>query len=767
VAIPWELLDNNPASVFIAAAGDNLYQLHNNGSIWRYTGPPVAGWELLDHNPATKQIAAADDELYDLHNNGRIWRTSGPAQLGQWEPVFELPNVAIHTHVLPNGKVLFWGRRDQPTGSMNEHECTPFIWDPTTGKLTPTPQPNRADGTKINLFCAGHAFLPDGRLLAVGGHLTDGDGLDQACVYDYRTNTWTALPVMNKGRWYPTATALADGAVLVSSGSYIENGRTIINDVPQIWDGHQWKPTAHFIGLPLYPRMHVTSNGQVFMSGTNAKTYLLDTDGSGTWIALPEPGGLRRNGDRQYAPSVMYDVGKVVYIGGGNDEGTDLPTAATEVIDLGADHPAWHEIAPMLFRRRQHNATILPDGSVLVTGGTEGPGFNDLSPGKPVHVAELWDPVTNQWKQLAAEDVDRCYHGTAVLLPDARVFSAGGGEFMVGNQPNDPRDSHRNGQIFHPPYLFQGERPVITSAPEEIEYGKTFTLEVSGPDVGKVSWIRLPSVTHAFDENQRINFLQFSLDGDGLVIVAPERPEICPPGHYMLFVLSKTGVPSVARIMRIGLPIGPHSGVSPAPTEARPYTELKGKTRTEERDEVVKARSRGARVTVGLTAKCPYGLGACWGGAYEALKKLARVAAVRPIANAEDSTAEVYLHDQSLPDLDSWPEQLARSANASYDFRGVEVTIAGSLLKRDGILQLTGPSFDAPVELRSLEQGVKLQWDYHARKVKDLTSDERDAYRELETRYQDLGGGDGSIRVTGPLTKTDTGWILYVRKFEG
>jgi hypothetical protein len=133
VAIPWELLDNNPASVFIAAAGDNLYQLHNNGSIWRYTGPPVAGWELLDHNPATKQIAAADDELYDLHNNGRIWRTSGPAQLGQWEPVFELPNVAIHTHVLPNGKVLFWGRRDQPTGSMNEHECTPFIWDPTTG----------------------------------------------------------------------------------------------------------------------------------------------------------------------------------------------------------------------------------------------------------------------------------------------------------------------------------------------------------------------------------------------------------------------------------------------------------------------------------------------------------------------------------------------------------------------------------------------------------------------------------------------------------
>src|SRR5918997_1626658 len=501
----WELLDNNPASVSIVAAGDNLYQLHNNGGIWRYTGPPVTGWERLDQNPATKQIAAAGNNLYQIHNNGRIWKYIGPpiiswelldnnpasvtitaagdnlyqlhrdgrirrasfgsAQLGRWDPVFELPNVALHTHVLPNGKVLFWGRRDHPTGSMHEHECTPFVWDPTTGQLTPTPQPTRADGTKVNLFCSGHAFLPDGRLLVAGGHLTDGDGLNQACIYDYRTNTWTAFPVMNQRRWYPTATTLADGTVLVSSGSYIENGMTIINDVPQIWDGQQWRPTVDFIGLPLYPHIHVAPDGQVFMSGSNARTYLLNTDGSGTWTPLPEPGGIRRNGERQYGPSVMYDAGKVIYIGGGNDGATDVPTAAAEVIDLGADPPAWREIASMRFPRRQHNATILADGSVLATGGTRGPGFNDLSPGSPVHVAELWDPVTEEWSELAAEDVDRCYHGTAVLLPDATVLSAGSGEFAVGDsEPNDPRDSHRNAQIFHPPYLFQGPRPEIASA---------------------------------------------------------------------------------------------------------------------------------------------------------------------------------------------------------------------------------------------------------------------------------------------------------------
>jgi galactose oxidase len=474
------------------------------------------------------------------------------AHLGRWDQVFELPNVAIHTHVLPNGKVLFWGRRDQPAGSMHEHECTPCIWDPKTGELTPTPQPKRADGTKVNLFCAGHVFLPDGRLLVVGGHITDGDGLDQACVYDYRTNTWTALPVMNERRWYPTVTALPDGTVLVSSGSYQDNGRVVINDVPQIWDGNQWTSAARFTGLPPYSCMHVAPGGQVFASLPDTRISMHSTNGQGGWTILPW---------RQDGPSVMYDTGKIVYMGGSNDGATDSPTAAARVIDLCAHPPACREIASMHFPRRQHNATILADGSVLVTGGTSGPCFNDLSPGKPVHVAELWEPVTEKWKKLAAEDVDRCYQGTAVLLPDATVLSAGSGEFTVGGEPNNPQDSHRNAQIFHPPYLFRGPRPEIVSAPGEIVYGETFPLGISGPDIGKITWLRLPSVTHSFDQGQRMNVLRFRRENGSVTVTAPERPEICPPGPYMLFVLSKAGVPSFARIVRISLPI---SGVTRA-----------------------------------------------------------------------------------------------------------------------------------------------------------------------------------------------------------
>ena len=124
----------------------------------------------------------------------------------------------------------------------------------------------------------------------------------------------------------------------------------------------------------------------------------------------------------------MYDVGKVVFIGGGST------TNIVETIDLNAAKPAWAVVAPMKFRRRQHNATLLPDGTVLVTGGSQGTGFDGLNPGEPIHTPELWDPAKGTWTQMASEAVDRCYHSTAVLLPDGRVFSGGGGEYAPNSQ---------------------------------------------------------------------------------------------------------------------------------------------------------------------------------------------------------------------------------------------------------------------------------------------------------------------------------------------
>jgi len=471
----------------------------------------------------------------------------------------------------------------------------------------------------------------------------------------------------------------------------------------------------------------------------------------------------------------MYDVGKVLYTGGGTEQTTRVPTAAAEIIDLTAANPAWRPTAAMHHPRRQHNATILPDGTVLVTGGTKGgggknPGFNDLTKGEPVHVAELWDPATGQWTELTAEEVDRCYHSTAILLPDATVLSAGGGEYRpdTTDTPNPPQDSHRDAQIYHPPYLFRGARPDLTSAPEEVTYGQSFTVGTPHPEeIGRVSWIRLSSVTHSFNMDQRISFLAFRIAGGGLTITAPEDADVCPPGHYMLFLLSKEKVPSIAKILRIAGSAGARRlAAVQAPRALEQAIPAEAQMSTTELDRAITSAATGTRAAVGLTSRCPYGLGACWGGAYEALQKLDGVQSVRPIANAEDSTADVYLHGDTLPDVERWAEQIARVANGSYDFRGVEVSVKATVRAQNGGLGLTGPVIDKPVVLAPLDQVEKVQFDRPTGRAKVATVDEHAAYQRLLARYQNAGTADLPARVTGPLRQAAGGWTLHVRAFE-
>ena len=203
-----------------------------------------------------------------------------PDKRGQWGDPFTLLNVGIHAHVLPTGLVLMWGRRDNPQQSLDTDPasplapglppappatCTPFLWNPANGNMTQTPQPTLNDGTtNANLFCSGHAFLPDGRLLVAGGHLADSHGLNQATIYDPTANTWTPTAVMNDGRWYPTAIALPSGSVLVLSGSYFDltQNQVVNNVIPQIWsDGNFTSIASMGAAFDLFPRMHVASTG--------------------------------------------------------------------------------------------------------------------------------------------------------------------------------------------------------------------------------------------------------------------------------------------------------------------------------------------------------------------------------------------------------------------------------------------------------------------------------------------------------------------------
>src|SRR4030095_2603005 len=124
-----------------------------------------------------------------------------PATVGRFSPVMPWPYEAIHAHLLATGKVLFWTRGDQSQ-----------LWNPATNAVTP------AAASGANIFCSGQPFLGNGQLLVAGGHVSNWVGLPNAYTYDALNNTWTRLPDMNNGRWYPTNTTLPNGDVLVISG---------------------------------------------------------------------------------------------------------------------------------------------------------------------------------------------------------------------------------------------------------------------------------------------------------------------------------------------------------------------------------------------------------------------------------------------------------------------------------------------------------------------------------------------------------------------
>jgi hypothetical protein len=488
------------------------------------------------------------------------------------------------------------------------------------------------------------------------------------------------------------------------------------------------------------------------------------------------PVAARAAAFRDYAPSVMYDVGKVIFIGGGLDGDTDLPTNIVEIIDLQAPNPTWVKSAPLKVPRRQHNATLLPDGTVLVTGGTQGAGFDNLNDRQPVHTPELWDPSNGTWTQMAPEQIDRCYHSTAVLLPDGRVFSGGGGEYAPDpavQTSNPPSATHSNAQLFSPPYLFKGARPTITKAPTQVTYGEAFDVETPAPtEISQVTWIRLPSVTHSFDQNQRINFLNFRTGVGKLTVTAPPNANVCPPGHYMLFVLNQGKVPSESNIIQIAgaagakIPIETTAHIAAASTSPVAFRAPAQKPPSPiEKDAAIELAEKKPAVIVGITPTCPYGLSACWSGAYEALKHLKGVRLVRPVPNVEDSTGFVYLKHDGLPDIDAWPAEFASIANGVHRFRGVEITLTAILqIKQGNALAMQGNDIRPSVLLEAIEPADKIQWDAAKGSIKPLEPIEQDAYSRLQQKVKDAGGSLEAT-VTGPVQRSGTDYVLKVREF--
>jgi len=520
--------------------------------------------------------------------------TPNPSTCGQWSATTSWPIEAVHAHLLPTTppKVLVWTWPTPAPSPTPSPTPTPNVklWDPKAGTFSdPAPLPDR-------LICSGHAFLSDGTLLVTGGHVTSYEGLNTTYIYNPKNNSWmTGLPKMYGGRWYPTTTALpggSNGDALVISGQ-ISGGanKGSYNETPQVWQAGApgaWVRNLSTLFLPYYPYMFVEpTSGYVFLAGPVKLTRYLNTSANfsstGTnWEAFPNNSGSIY-GQRNWGSAVMYAPGKVLIMGGGGtittkngtgpcnfyDAGCTAPTNTAEFIDLTSGSPQWtNTTTSMANPRKLHNATLLPNGNVFVSGGTQSGTCGPLQACEykvPASVCEVWTPPLpgqsgqGTWSLRASLPTYRGYHSIALLLPDGRVLSAGGEH---GTSP--PGFQQTSAEIYSPEYLFKDMRPTISSVSSSVSqkstygstiipYNKTFTISTSNlTGTPRVTMLALGSVTHGFNMGQRFIELQITANsGTSLTVMSPANSKFAPPGYYMLFVLNDTGVPSVATFIQL------------------------------------------------------------------------------------------------------------------------------------------------------------------------------------------------------------------------
>jgi hypothetical protein len=501
----------------------------------------LAGHQAEDevvHDAATEKRLNRETQLRSAAeaNATAAAVAADPGQVGQWGPVVDWPVVGIHVALLPNGKVLAWDSvGDAATETFPVHDFTrATIYDPATGTHTPV----NVD-TGYNIFCSGFAHLMDGSLFIAGGNKdAQLNGIVQTHLFNPANNDWSLGPNMAAGRWYPSVTPLTNGEMLITEGG---------PDTPEVrkTDGTLRTLSTASLGLPLYPWMDVAPDGRVFYSGPDQTLRKLDPAGNGSWQSF----GQRDAINRSYGSHAVFDIGKTLVAGGGPSSND------ARVIDTTGATPQVSATSPMAFGRRQHNLTLLADGSVLATGGNStGAGLIDMNGG--VYNAERWDPATGQWTTLAAQAVTRQYHSTALLLPDGRVLSSGGGICGTCDQVGYLA---KNAEIFTPPYLFKkdgsGElapRPEITAAPSTVSHGTSFLITTpNAASIRKVGLMRLGSQTHSVEMEQRYLPLSFTAGGGTLTASVPGNINTAVPGVYMLFIVDSAGVPSVGKMVTV------------------------------------------------------------------------------------------------------------------------------------------------------------------------------------------------------------------------
>lgn len=464
----------------------------------------------------------------------------GPKPVGRWEEVAGIPGVLLmHSILLPNTRrVLFWGQTGRPDQSE--------VWDystPAGAYLPPANQPASLPGMNPNLsdlWSSATTLLddPQGTVLAHGG-FSGPLGGNGAFLFDPPTLTWSDTNDTADNRFYATTLTLNDGRALTLFGSASKS-------IEIYTRGPGWAPR---IPMPAamnhheyYPWTYLLPDGRLFICGPHDPSQRFDFNAPAGVESFPTVKGNRSNGGEKGSSVLLIlrppDYKAVGYIMGGNVGGTEN-TAEQAVLSDPA--PVW-SLLPNLnqMRSQQFTATLLPDGRVFVAGG--------LSGGPDGGPCEIFDPRNPGagWVQGPNMKFDRTYHSSFLLLLDGSVL---GGGAPPNIPPPGPYTAHER---FFPDY-FEKLRPVINNAPASVSYGGNFTINTpTPPDISEVVLLRAGAVTHGFNMSQRGLELVIAGTGPGtLDVQGPPNANLAPPGWYVLFILDSDRVPSEGRWIRV------------------------------------------------------------------------------------------------------------------------------------------------------------------------------------------------------------------------
>lgn len=463
-------------------------------------------------------------------------------------------------------------------------------------------------GANADVFAGDIVQLADGRQLLVGGaDSSGGDGLRGARVFDWEAGDnglgrWEPVGSMKFPRFNPAATTLPDGSVAVVSGTAKLLPNTQLSQVRRVetYDPATGKWTENYGGLasekslPQNPRVYLAPNGKLFYTGDGqmlgaggvaadqalfAEQGFFDFDtnewtNAGFTVPRSSPASVA------LPMKAPYDTMTILRAGGtlGPPPGSVAAVPTTDLTTIKADGSVQNIAGPELRAARWFSQpTPLPTGEVLLTSGARNDAVALPGGGLPVKLAELFDPVTNRFYEVASPQQVRTYHNSAVLLPNGQVLVGGNAPADLGYGPSRDlapgitanTEDDPSFEVYSPPYLFRGDRPRISEVQSGLAWGENFALITDdASDVQKITLMRLPASQHVMDNDTRTLELAFTQTGSrSLSVDMPQDGVAAPPGYYYLFInkkaqdFGKAFVPSVARIVKVGAEVDK----SPAP----------------------------------------------------------------------------------------------------------------------------------------------------------------------------------------------------------